>query len=222
MEHQIISVLGVQISEPGTTFTDLMLAILCFAIFIKVNTNFFRTHFIDAWKFFFFFMGLSTFIGFIIHGFPTYLNPSVFNYGWMTMNISAAIASYFTLKAMIKFVTRNVRERKRINQFNFYTLSLFILFTLFLNNFEIVKIYIALAVTGNFIAHLIGHFKEDSSSRYIMLGMLISFLTLIVHYSQITFNIWVDYKSISHIIMMTSSLLIYQGLKKSNSSFEAE
>lgn len=213
MEFHSINLAGIIITEPGTCFTDVILSVLCFTLYKNVQKDFARSHFINAWKYFFLFMGLSTGTGVLVHGFSTYFEPGIYNYTWMFMNLCAATASFFTLRAMSKFVARNVRQRKKINMVNFIIFSGFAIATIIFNNFEIVKIYIATAVTCNFIVHLIGHFRDDAASRFIMLGMFISFFTIFIHSTQIIYNAWIDYKSISHIIMMMSIMLVYRGVQ---------
>jgi hypothetical protein len=211
-EHHSIQIAGIVITEPGTCFTDVLLSVLCFILYKRAHKNFSRHHFINAWKFFFLFMSLSTCIGVFVHGFSTYIPTTVYHYAWMAMNICAAIASYFTMRAVTKFIVKNTRQRKRLNFINLLILVGFCLATIFFNLFEIVKVYIAIAVTINFIAHLIGHLKFDETSKYIMLGMFISFFTIFIHSTKIIFNAWIDYKSISHLIMIMSILLVYRGV----------
>ncbi|MFN0275908.1 MAG: DUF6962 family protein [Chitinophagales bacterium] len=220
MEHHSITLAGILITEPGTCFTDIILSVLCFFLYWKVKKDFASSHFINAWKYFFLFMSISTGIGVFVHGFKSYFFPLLYHYTWLAMNISAAAASYFTLRAMSKFVSRNVKERKKINALNLFLFSGFVFVTLLFNNFEIVKIYIAIAVTCNFLVHLIGHFREDAASRFIMLGMFISFFTIFIHSTQVIYNAWIDYKSISHLIMMMSILLVYRGVKVTHAKLE--
>ncbi|MBC8047670.1 MAG: hypothetical protein H7Y00_12800 [Fimbriimonadaceae bacterium] len=177
-----------------------------------MHNKFGATHFINAWKYFFLFMGFSTGIGVFVHGFKIYFYETAYHYTWMAMNIAAALASYFTIKATVKFLSRNVKERKKLNLINLFSLLTFISITFIQNNFETVKIYIGTAVAITFISHLIGHMKEDLVSKYIMLGMGISFLTLFIHSTQFSFSVWFDYKAISHVIMMVSLILVYRGV----------
>lgn len=216
MENQTIILSGITITEPATSFTDIILCILCIFIFRKISREFSREHFINSWRYFFLFMAISTGIGVVVHGIPTYFSASLNNLLWMIMNINVAFASFFCLKATTKFVTENPVLRKRINILNFIVLSVFVALTFALNNFEIDKIYIAIAVTATFIVHLIGSIKSDAVSKYIMLGMFISFLTIIIHSEQYSFTYWFDYKAISHVIMMLSLLLVYRGVHAFN------
>ncbi|MEZ5014715.1 MAG: hypothetical protein R2794_10535 [Chitinophagales bacterium] len=211
MEIETIRIAGLTISEPVTSFTDVILAIISIALCIRIRVRMHESYFTNAWRFFFLFMGLSTGIGAVAHGIGT-LHSAAFSTLWMVMNLCCSVAVYWALRATILFTRITPPWNKIFQAVNVGTLISFIGLTLFNNDFEIFKIHAAVGLFLIFLTHLIAYFRSHQGSGWIVSGMLLSFLTVLIHTRQISISNWFNYKDISHVIMMGSLLLIYGGI----------
>ena len=212
MEIEALHISGIIYSEPTTSITDIILAVISFTLVERMKNFFNESFFNNAWRLFFFFMGVSTGIGAICHGFELMLPPNVYSFLWGCMNISSSIAVFFALKATIRFSRFGDRFERIFQVSNYLLLFGFICFTVVSNNFEIFKIHAGIALSIIFLTHLVAYFHSHVGSGSIVIGMLLSFLTVYIHSEQISVNSWFDYKDISHVIMMFSLIMIYNGI----------
>ena len=62
-----LTFLGFQVAEPVTALTDFILTVMCFAFYFQLFSRKKETS-IQSWRLFFLFMGISTLLGAITHG----------------------------------------------------------------------------------------------------------------------------------------------------------
>ncbi len=161
---------------------------------------------------FFLFMGVSTGIGTFAHALNGTDSIQLCNSLFMAMTICSSFAVFFALKATIFFTSLNYLTKKIFNWINLSLLIIFLIYTLGTNNFEIFKMHAAAGLLLIFITHSIAWWRSHTGSGWIMGGMGISFVTVLVHTKQFSFSPWFNYKDISHVIMMASLVLIYNGV----------
>lgn len=212
MEIEIITIAGITISEPVTSFTDVILAIISFVLVGRFRNRLNESFFNNAWRMFFLFMGISTSIGAVAHAVRETAPAATFNTLWMAMNISCSISVFFALKATIRFSRAADGMDKLLIFLNYGLLILFLGYTFIMNDFEIFKIHAAAGLFLIFLTHLIAYFKSHIGSGWIVSGMMLSFLTVLIHTTQFSISPWFNYKDISHVIMMASLLFVYNGI----------
>jgi hypothetical protein len=212
LEFETITIAGITISEPVTSFTDVILAIISFILVGKIRSRLNESFFNNAWKLFFLFMGISTAIGAVAHAVRQSVPPATFNAIWMAMNISCSISVFFALQATIRFSRAGILYRKILRGMNYGLLVLFFGYTIVMNDFEIFKIHAGLGLFLIFLTYFIAWLRSHHGSGWIVTGMLLSFLTVVVHSTRFSIDAWFNYKDISHVIMMASLVLLYTGI----------
>ncbi len=217
MQLEILEVAGISISEPVTSFTDLILASICFILCARVRKHCHESIFNNAWRLFFLFTGISTLIGALAHGLQSELPQTTFNNLWLCMNISGSISVFFSLKATVNFIKVKERIKNIFNLINGAMLITFLGFSLLNNDFEIFKIHIAIGLLMIFFTHLFAYIKNHFGSGFVTSGLMLSFITVFIHSAQISISSWFNYKDISHVIMMISLWMIYQGIYRMSS-----
>lgn len=200
------------ITEPVTSITDVILAIISFTLFFRVRSNCVKSEFHNAWRMFFLFMGITTAIGAITHGLADELGPKLHYDLWMLMTISPSIAVFYSIKATIQFSYANIYWTRIFNWLNIIVLSIFITCTLLWNNFEILKIHAGIGVMVILITHIKAMTLNHFGSGLIVSAFIISLLTIAIHSFQISLSVWFNFKDISHVMIMISLILIYTGV----------
>lgn len=212
MEIEIITVAGLTIGEPVTSLTDIVLAVISFTLFARIKNRLNESFFNNSWRMFFLFMGISTGTGALAHA----LNGSDairwYNTLFMAMTVFSSIAVFFALKATIRFTKMYSGIRTALTIANYTLLLVFTIYTVVTNNFEIFKIHAAAGLFLIFITHLVAWLRSHTGSGWIMSGMGISFFTVLIHTKQFSLSPWFNYKDISHVIMMVSLVMIYNGI----------
>ena len=94
----------------------------------------------------------------------------------------------------------------------------FLVFTLVLTNFVLIKIHAGIVLSYSLIVHAISLKNKQEGSGYIVAGILISFFSIVIHILKISLSDWFNYKDIAHVIMLCSLYYIFKGasLKLSN------
>ncbi len=217
-EFPTIQLAGILILEPVTALTDVILCLLAFALAARVRSRLHTSFYNDAWRMFFFFIGLSTGIGALVHGLAAYMSDLVYHGVWMAMNIAAGISVYFALAATIRFSRVAGNTQLLIRRINLAMLLVFLALTLWYNNFEIFKIHAGLGVITIFTTFFSGWYLKHIGSGAVMLAFGLSIGTVFIHTYQFTIDAWFNYKDLSHVMMMASLILVYRGMELSSNS----
>ena len=212
MEIEIITVAGLTIGEPVTSFTDIVLAVISFTLFARIKNRLNESFFNNSWRMFFLFMGFSTGTGALAHALNGTDAVQWYDTLFTCMTLFSSISVFYALKATINFTNLPLLASKVLTTLNFTLLMVFMAYTYFSSNFEIFKIHAAAGLFLIFLTHFIAWRRSHSGSGWIMSGMGISFFTVLIHTKQFSLSPWFNYKDISHVIMMVSLIMIYNGV----------
>jgi len=236
-----IDILGIQIDEPVTTFTDLMVSAVCFYAFIKLSRIPVHNKVHLYLRYYFLSMGIATTIGGLIgHGFLYLFNtqwhsPDIFVRalshifgenllknianpwklpGWLTSMFSIMLVE----RASIEYA-RPLIKPKLGNIFawvNIIELTTFVIITFLTLNFFFVEVHSAyglLVVVTSF--NLIVYIKTKSKgSKLFLIAVGFSALGALFFMNKWGLSIWFNHFDISHVLMTISAYFFYLGAKK--------
>ncbi len=211
-DYTYISLFGFKLFEPVTILTNLFLGLFCVYAFLKMSA--FSHSIVRYWGMFFLLIGLSSTLGSVSHGVHEQLGQTFLNVSWFLMNAVSLISIYFFYRAAFTYFNLGKAESKKIyNVIVVMWIVLLLLFTLFLNNFLLIKIHAGIVLLYSLVVHLITYRNKHLGSGYIVSGILVSFMSIVVHSLKLSFGEWFNYKDISHVIMLLSLVLIYKGVR---------
>jgi hypothetical protein len=206
---------GIRIDEPVTTFTDLIVAGVCFYAFYKLSRVKLKNNVHWNLKYYFLTMGLATLIGGMIgHGFLYLFSFAWKLPGWLTSMFSIALlerASILYAKPLL---------RPKIGTFftwlNIIELSTFVIITFSTLNFFFVEVHSAygllIIVTG---FNLVVYRKQKSeASKLFLIAVGISAISALIFMNEIGISRWFNHFDISHILMSISAFIFYKGSLK--------
>lgn len=163
---------------------------------------------------FFLLMGLSCLLGSIHHGVHEQLGDTFMNVSWFLMNTMSLICIYYFYRAA--FTYSNINKDNSTKIFNYivhvWIVSLLVI-TYFLNDFLLIKIHAGIVLLYSLVVHAITYKNKNAGSGYIVAGIIISFLSIVVHSLKFSFGEWFNYKDIAHVIILTSMILLYTGVR---------
>jgi hypothetical protein len=198
--------------EPMTVITDLVLAIACFLFFKKLIGHTARTVSSNNWGFFFLFFALSTLLGALSHGLFQLHQGAYYLTFWLLMQTSSIVSLFFaqqaTLYSLLQDSTYAVWWRRSF----LVQLFLAVLAIIVFKNFGVVVISNALTFIPILILNLS---NRSNASRFISLGILISFLTAIVHATKFSLHLFFNHNDIAHLLLTLSLLLVFVGVNRS-------
>ena len=88
----------------------------------------------------------------------------------------------------------------------------YIIITLINNDFLVIKIHAGLVLTYSLIIHIITYFKKQTGSGWVAGGILVSFISIIIHSLKLSIHEWFNYKDIAHIVILISSIIMVKGI----------
>ena len=208
---------GVEIMEPMTSLTDLLVSFVCFWAFFKLNKIKNKNTTIKLYSLFFVFMGLATTYGGIIgHAFIYNFSFAWKIPAWLLSMVSIAIlerAAIFHAKPLMKPQIGNFFAA--INLVEFFSLAFISVYTL---NFFFVEAHAAygmIVVVFSFELYVFIKTK-DTGSKIVLQAVVVAVLSAITHLSKFSLAIYFNYLDISHVLMAVSAYLLYKAVLKMN------
>lgn len=206
---------GFTIQQPVTSFTDLIVAAVCFFAFFDLFNKRIKTKATVFYDYFFLFMALSTLMGGLGHAFIfRYLHS--FQYAcWLTGMVSVSFMTIASILYAKPYCNENLR--KAFLLLNIIELSGMMIIVLIHDNFQLVAAHSSFALVNTFIFHLISYRKEKHHRNSpILWGISVSLGAGIVHAAKLSVNIWYNHNDISHTCMAISVWLFYIGAVRTN------
>ncbi len=212
MKETFIDIFEFHLLEPVTVLTDILLSIFCIYFYNKLNFPGNKATLGKYWRFFFLFMGISTFIAAIAHGCKAYFSNQVFYFIWMAMNISSIPSAYYLLKATIELSEFTDQLKRRLTTISLAAMLLLTVLTVYINNFALIKVNAGIVILLALVRHYHTYKKGYQGSGYIVFGFAFSLSSIVVHTTQYSLHEWFNFKDISHVIMNISLYIIFTGV----------
>jgi hypothetical protein len=161
-----------------------------------------------------FFLGISSFFGAIDHAIHYQLGTIFFKGILFLMNAFSLASIYFCFRAAYTYTNLHKEPSKKYIYFVIVWISILLILSAVTGNFEIIKIHAAIVLVYSLIVHYRVYKRtHEDGSRRVVIGILISFLPIIVHSLKFSLSEWFNYKDIAHMIMIISLIIIYKGAR---------
>ena len=214
--------LGLELLEPNTLITDLILGILCVYFGLKLKRFSENQFFFQNWKKFLFIFGAGAIFGGIGHAFYNYFGILGKTPAW----ILSIIAVYFIERSMVSIHPREVFSIW-LRKFSLLKL-IFISASLFLiiifgdpvlkerNSILLVIINSLISVTLSAGVLSLHYYRKGLSDHFLLLatGVLIMIPSAGVFILDVNLFQWFDKNDISHVLLGTGIAFFYIGLSR--------
>lgn len=209
--------LGIRIDEPIATLTDVMVAVVCFYAFIRLQKNYKVDHRIYLLtRGYFLAMGIATFIGGVIgHGFIYALDRSWKFPGWAVSMIAINMIERVMINYTKPFMNHKVATF--FSWFNIVELLTFATLAFTTLNFQFVEIHSGYGLTVFVLGFSIYNYIKRDKNRdilYFIWAVVAAACASFFFTSRIGLDKWYNYIDISHTFMTISALLFYLGARK--------
>lgn len=212
-EYTYITLFGFKLFEPMAILTNSIITI--YGLFAYLRTLKFDHRISRDWALFFLLMGLSCLIASVTHGVHEQLGNTFMRISWFIMNSVSLVCIFFFYRAAFKY--SNISKQRNYHAIMNYLVTAWVLglivLTYFLNDFLLIKIHAGIVLLYSLIVHAITYRNKQAGSGYIVAGIIVAFFSIIVHSVKFSFGEWFNYKDISHVIMLSSLVLLYHGVK---------
>lgn len=164
------------------------------------------------WRFFFLFVGLSSMVGIVVHGFSFYTPERTHFWIWIVMgsvqNLGISFAQLATSRQYFP------KQYKWISALVLAQYVLLVAFFIHSEDYKAVKWHVAIGMLPVMGWNVYRWIKKEASAKWITLGVLVSGLTAAVHGFKISISLqWFNFNDIAHVLIVISLFLIYKGVK---------
>lgn len=203
-----ITVSDIYIHEPGGLITDLLIAIVCLALLLKLPSL--KDTFQKYWALFISMIGLGGLGGALVHGFPTVLGESLFYWMWALKNVFLPIGNYFAA-----YVILSVAFPEKMRWLNILILIKMVVANAFMfYTYSFLPIVIDIALTYFLVISLsIRLMKIIPAYKQIKNAFLIAFFSGFLYLLKYDIDpIWFSHKDMVHVFVLISVYLIYKAI----------
>jgi hypothetical protein len=210
-----IELFGLVLHTPVTALTDVIVAVICFVAYLKLNALPERGEVHRLIKYYFLSMSLATFLGGVVgHALMHYLPFFMKLPGWITSMLSVALLE----RAVIQYARKLIDPKIGFffSGLNIVELLTFLILSLVTLNFQFVLIHaaygMAIVVTG--FTGFIYMREKSTGSKQILLAVLVCAIGAFFFVFEIGLHKWFNHVDISHVFMMIGSVLYYKGSRR--------
>ncbi|MEI8137790.1 MAG: hypothetical protein WCH21_10745 [Bacteroidota bacterium] len=109
---------------------------------------------------------------------------------------------------------KNAFDDKKIIYVVIAWVTCLLIYALIKNSFAIIKINAGIVLVYSILVHIL-IFKQtkDKGSKLVVVGIAVSFFSIIIHSFKLSIDVWFNYKDIAHLIILFSLIIIFKGVK---------
>ena len=210
-----IEISGLIIHEPMTALTDVVVAIICFIAYLKLNALPPRGQVHSLFKYYFLSMAAATFLGGVVgHALLHYVPFFMKVPGWVVSMLSVALLERAVIQYSRKWI--NPKIGVFFSKLNIAELLIFLVLSLITLNFQFVLVHAAygMAIVVLGFASFVYYKERSLGSKQIIIAVLISAVGAAFFVFQIGISKWFNHVDISHVFMMIASVYYYLGARK--------
>lgn len=208
LNKPVIYLLGLELQEPTTFLTDVLVAAVCF--FLSVRLHKLNNSVSRNWTAFFIAMGISASIGGFAHLLYVYTGIAL---KYLTWSSAGFVVLFAELGCANAFFER--KKAKKIKVIAYIQFALFQLLLIWNMHFNVVVVN---SLIGLFLVvttlHLYQFLRmKIKGSGWVVAGFTISFVTTFIHAFKLSPHKWFNHNDLSHLIMIVGLYVIFVGSK---------
>jgi hypothetical protein len=212
LDYTYISLFGFLFFEPMVVLTNV--AFFLFSVFFYRDLVKFKNSYAKQMACFILFLGTSSLFGAIGHTVHYQLGDLFFEFILLLMNAFSLLAVYFLFRATYAYS----HPEKELSKLFITGIFIWIAAMLFISrmqaDFTLIKIHAGVILLYTLFVHYRKYLRsKERGNELLILGVLISFLPILIHSMRLSINEWFNYKDLAHLFMIFSLIIIYKGLR---------
>ena len=219
-DYTYIILFGFKIFEPMVIVTNGIFFALCTICYARLKK--FPHYYSKHMSLFLLMLGSSSLFGAAGHAVHLQLGDFCFKVILFFMNLLSILSIYFCFRVSYMYQNlNNIPQKKYINLVKIWLVILLIACVI-IENFVLITIHAGLVLIYMLIVHyLVNKEFPDKGNKYVIAGILISFISIGAHSLKITIHEWYNHKDLAHTGMIISLIFIYKGARRISQKLEA-
>ncbi len=206
-----IILFGFKIFEPSVILTNLLIFLVSLFYYLKLRSI--NNTYLKQTAQFVLLMGFGTIFAAVGHGVQIQMGEIFFRIILFISNALNLFAFYFCFKAAYTYSLHNRGANKYISYTMLGLTFLILIFASLTGSFLFIKIPAGVVLIYSLIVHYIGYRNNEKGSGTFVVGILIGFLSIIVHSLRISLCEWFNHKDIAHVIIAVSLIIMCTGAR---------
>jgi len=214
MAQPPIELFGVEILEPVTTFTDLIVSAVCFYAFYWLQKSGRTKKVFVFLKYYFLTMGIATaFGGLIGHAFLYLFSFGWKLPGWIISMLSIMLLERASIEHARPLITKKLAQTFRV--VNMVELLTFIAITMYTLNFRFVEIHSGYGLMFVVLSlQLYVYLKtRNTASRYFLIGVFWAAVSALIYMNELSLHTYMNHYDMSHLVMAIAAFYFFKGAK---------
>ena len=210
IEHTYIEFLGLELADPLTFISDILMAGFC-AFFGHRLFHDLKSKYAKLSAYFFLFLGVSAFLGGTSHLLDLYLGKTPHLIAWTLQGVSIL---FFQLASLRLLPSAKVKFFLRALIFSFFGIFIAQIFSV--QHFDVVKVNSIVGLIGFVSCIHIYKYFESGDKTYLRIPLTIILFAgpALIHSFGLNFNKWIDQNVISHLLLLPCYYLLYTSIKQ--------
>lgn len=210
-----IQLWGIQVDEPVTALTALLISGICLYAFLKLGKISGGNRTVQYLRYYFLVMSIATANGGIIgHAFLSHLSFAWKLIGWLLSMFSVMLIERASIEYAGQLVLSKIAYWLKV--LNIVELVIFVGITAITLNFFFVEVhtfYGLLIVVASL--HLFVLLKTKSeASKLFLVAVGFAAISAVIYMNKLSISVWFNYSDISHILLSMAAWFFYLGGKK--------
>jgi hypothetical protein len=210
-----VELLGIVIAEPMTMLTDYMITAACcwFAAKLVLAGEHRRKGCRRSWGLGFLFVGIGALLGGTSHGFAPYLTDTAMRWIWTGTLACVGLSMFLAVAGTIRGTELQSGWRASLRFVNVAGLIAYMAWIATHDTFMavIVDSVLALLLVA-LIQAWAWHESQAESAKWLISGVLVSFLSAAVQQSGISVHVHFNHNDLYHIVQLLGVYLLYRGV----------
>lgn len=191
--------------DPVTALTNILIFLAGFWSWKQIRRS--EISSVKSWRWFFLFIGISSLVGVIVHGFSFYTPIKTHFWIWIAMGLIQNLG--------VSFAQIGTAQQYFPKQSKWITVLVVLQFLsaaagqILSADYKWVKWHIAAGLLPVMIWHLYRWSKGEKNARWIGIGIAVSGITVLVHSLKISISEkWFNFNDIAHLLIVVSLLVM--------------
>jgi len=214
MAQPPIELFGIEILEPVTTFTDLIVSAVCFYAFYWLQKSDRKKRVFVFLKYYFLTMGIATALGGLIgHGFLYLFSFGWKLPGWITSMFSIMLLERASIEHARPLISKKLAQTFRV--VNMVELITFMTITMYTLNFRFVEIHSGYGLMFVVLSlQLYVYLKtRNAASRYFLIGVFWAAVSALIYMNELSLHVYMNHYDMSHLLMAIAAFYFFKGAK---------
>jgi len=207
-----VNILGIRLQEPITTITDLLVTVVCFYAYWKIEKSDVSSKAVQYIKYYFVLMGIAIALGGLIgHGFQYIFPHESKSVGWVIGMFAVLFFEFSALNYTANLIPSKLH--KVLIGFCLIEIVIALIFTVSFMDFKYVQYHMSYGfIMVVFSLHLLIYYKtNDNGSRWMLAGVAMLAIAISAFNYRVAPHIWFNHNDLSHVIIAVATYLFLKG-----------